>query len=88
MAVSVVFFSVLSDRTGRRAPWLLGTISIAALGYAFLLGLQSKGGRFTGVILVGVGLNPSITLVLTWIVGIVPGYFQRYVVGVQVHQHR
>ena len=77
MAVSVVFFSILSDRTGRRAPWLLGTMSIATLGYALLLGLKSKGGRFAAVILVGVGINPSITLVLTWTVGNVPGYFQR-----------
>ena len=77
MAVSVVFFSILSDRTGFRAPWLLGTMSIATLGYALLLGLKSKGGQFAAVILVGVGLNPSITLVLTWVVGNVPGYFQR-----------
>ena len=77
MAVSVIIFSILSDRTGRRAPWLLGTMGTAALGYALLLGLKSKGGRFTGVILVGIGLNPSITLVLVWTVGTVPGYFKR-----------
>ena len=77
MAVSVVLFSILSDRTGRRAPWLLGTMGMAALGYTLLLCLESRGGRFTGVVLVGVGVNPSVTLVLTWTFGTVPGYFQR-----------
>ncbi|KAF2723450.1 MFS transporter [Polychaeton citri CBS 116435] len=67
LTVSVAY---ASERTGRRAPYLLASALVAAIGYCILLGNQNPTARpgvsYVGTFFAAAGIYPATALVLSW----------------------
>ena len=55
--------AVLSERYRLRAPFILATSSLAAIGYILLLTTTSAGASYVGTILAAAGIYPSCAIV-------------------------
>ena len=58
--------AVLAERYNRRAPFILGTSSLAIVGYILLLSDPRPGVSYLGTIFAAMGIYPSVALVLSW----------------------
>lgn len=65
-----LMIAILSSRARLRAPFILGTTSLAITGYVILLANTAPRTRpglsYAGTVLAAVGIYPSVALVLCW----------------------
>jgi hypothetical protein len=77
--ILTVIIAVLSERTQRRAPFVLATTSLAIIGYIILLSAPTHkpGVSYFGTILAAAGIYPSCAIVLSWPAANVAGQTKR-----------
>ena len=77
--VLTLSFAVLSERYVKRAPFIIGSSSIAIVGYIILLAAPSRlpGVKYFGTILAAAGIYPATALVLAWPANNVSGQTKR-----------
>jgi hypothetical protein len=73
----VVIVAILSERTRRRAPFIMATSSLAVIGYIILLSTHSPGSSYVGVFFAAAGIYPSAAIVLSWPANNVSGQTKR-----------
>ena len=68
--VTTISISIISERTGRRAPFIMGSALFGAIGYAILLGnsdpVSKPGVSYLGTFFAAGGIFPAVALVLSW----------------------
>ena len=69
--------AVASERAGRRAPFIIATSTLAAVGYVVLLAESRPWPAYGGTILAAAGIYPSTALVLAWPANNVSGQTKR-----------
>lgn len=76
---ATVLVAILSERFKRRAPFIITTSSVAAVGYIVLLTapVHKPGLSYFGTILAATGIYPSVALVLAWPANNVSGQTKR-----------
>ena len=75
--VATVTFAVLSERTKRRAPFIVAGSSIAIIGYILLLSDARPGVSYVGICFAATGIYPAVALVLAWPANNVSGQTKR-----------
>ena len=75
--VLTITLAVLSAKYGRRAPFILGSSSLAIIGYIILLSQHRPGVSYLGTIFAAAGIYPSVALVLAWPANNVSGQTKR-----------
>jgi hypothetical protein len=77
--VLTVTVAVLSEKTKKRAPFILASSSLAIIGYIILLSapLHKPGVSYTGTIFAAAGIYPSTAIVLSWPAANVSGQSKR-----------
>ncbi|KAJ5453506.1 uncharacterized protein N7458_004462 [Penicillium daleae] len=69
--------AVLSEKTRRRAPFIMGASSLACIGYIILLSQQRAGVSYVGTIFAAAGIYPAVAIVLSWPANNVSGQTKR-----------
>lgn len=69
--------AVLSEKTRRRAPFIMGSSGLACIGYIILLSQDKAGVSYFGTILAAAGIYPSVAIVLSWPANNVSGQTKR-----------
>ena len=70
--------AVASEKTKMRAPFIMGSASVAAIGYIILLSVKKKPGvSYFGTILAAAGIYPATAIVLSWPANNVSGQTKR-----------
>ncbi|OJK04670.1 hypothetical protein ASPACDRAFT_1877896 [Aspergillus aculeatus ATCC 16872] len=69
--------AVLSERTRRRAPFILGSTALACLGYILLLTDPRPSVSYVGTIFAAAGIYPAVAIVLAWPANNVSGQTKR-----------
>ena len=70
--------AVASEKTKMRAPFIMGSSSLAAIGYIILLSVSKKPGvSYFGTILAAAGIYPATAIVLSWPANNVSGQTKR-----------
>lgn len=77
--VLTVLWAYLSERTHRRAPFVLISSSLAIIGYIILLSDHKPSVSYGGTILAAAGIYPSTGLSLAWPANNVSGQTKRAV---------
>jgi Na+/melibiose symporter-like transporter len=77
--VLTVLWAYLSQRTGRRAPFVLVSSSVAIIGYIILFSDHRPSVSYGGTILAAAGIYPSVALSLAWPAANVSGQTKRAV---------
>ncbi|KAF2806909.1 MFS transporter [Mytilinidion resinicola] len=79
--ILTIAWAVLSERSGRRAPWIIASSIIAIIGYIILITNDSPtkrpGVSYTGVFFAAAGIYPSVALSLSWPANNVSGQTKR-----------
>jgi Na+/melibiose symporter-like transporter len=77
--VLTVIFAILSEKTHRRAPFIIGAASIAIIGYIILFTAPTHkpGASYVGTIFAAAGIYPATALVLAWPANNVSGQTKR-----------
>lgn len=66
--VSTLFFTHMSDRTRMRGPWLIFLASISLIGLVMLNTIKhNNAARYAGACLAGMGMYPSVMIIVTWL---------------------
>ena len=81
-AVATIFtiiVAILSEKTKKRAPFILASSSLAIIGYIILLTAPNHkpGVSYTGTIFAAAGIYPSTAIVLSWPAANVSGQCKR-----------
>lgn len=88
-AILTAVVAWVSEWYGRRAPFIMGAMVIALIGYAILLGNTDPTGKpgisYLGTFFAAAGVYPAVALVLSWPAVNVSGPTKRYV---QRFRHR
>lgn len=69
--------AVLSERTQRRAPFIMGSSALACIGYIILLSDHRAGVSYVGTIFAAAGIYPAVAIVLSWPANNVSGQTKR-----------
>ncbi|KAJ5621000.1 hypothetical protein N7510_004984 [Penicillium lagena] len=69
--------AVFSQRTRLRAPFIMGSSSIACIGYIMLLTDSHPGVCYVGTIFLAAGIFPAVAIVLSWPANNVSGQTKR-----------
>ncbi|KAL8715207.1 MAG: hypothetical protein Q9220_001165 [cf. Caloplaca sp. 1 TL-2023] len=69
--------AIASEKTKIRAPFIMGTSSLAVVGYIILLTNTKPGVAYFGTILAAAGIYPSVAIVLSWPANNVSGQTKR-----------
>lgn len=73
----------ISERVGRRAPFMIGCMGLSVIGYAILIGNKDPVGKpgvsYVGTFFSAAGIYPAVALVLSWPAINVSGPTKRYV---------
>lgn len=77
--LTTLTIAILSEKTHRRAPFILGSSCFAIIGYILLLSSHKPGPSYTGVFFAAGGIYPSVALVLAWPANNVSGQTKRAV---------
>lgn len=68
--ITTLTTAVVSERVGRRAPFIMGSSLFAIIGYAILLSNKDPVGRpgvsYAGTFFAAGGIFPAVALVLSW----------------------
>lgn len=77
--ILTVIIAILSEKTQRRAPFVLATTSLAIIGYIILLTAPTHkpGVSYVGTIFAAAGIYPSCAIVLSWPAANVAGQTKR-----------
>jgi len=77
--VLTVIIAVISEKTQKRAPFVLATTSLAIIGYIILLTAPTHKPRisYAGTVLAAAGIYPSCAIVLSWPAANVAGQTKR-----------
>ncbi|KAL6712740.1 hypothetical protein ACLMJK_009678 [Lecanora helva] len=75
--VLTIIVAVLSERLKCRAPFIMASSSLAAIGYIGLLASRKAGVRYFGTILAAAGIYPATAIVLSWPANNVSGQTKR-----------
>lgn len=77
--ILTVIVAVLSEKTKKRAPFILASTSLAIIGYILLLATPASrpGVSYTGTIFAAAGIYPSTAIVLSWPAANVSGQTKR-----------
>jgi cyanate permease len=77
--ILTVIVAVASEKTRRRAPFVLASSSVAIIGYIILLTAPTHkpGVSYAGTILAAAGIYPSCAIVLSWAAANVSGQSKR-----------
>jgi predicted Na+-dependent transporter len=77
--ILTVIVAILSEKTRKRAPFVLASSSLAIIGYIILLTAPSDkpGVSYTGTIFAAAGIYPSCAIVLSWAAANVSGQSKR-----------
>ena len=77
--ILTVVLAILAEKTHKRAPFLIGSSSLAIIGYIILLSapLHKPGVSYFGTILAAAGIYPSCAIVLSWATANVSGQSKR-----------
>lgn len=69
-AFLTVFVAWVSERNGRRAPFIIGCMGLSIIGYAILISNKNITGRpgvsYVGVFFTAAGIYPAVALILSW----------------------
>jgi MFS family permease len=81
--------AVISEKVGRRAPFIIGAALVAIIGYCILLGntdpTHKPGVSYAGVFFAAAGIYPAVALTLSWPAVNVSGQTKRAVAcGLQI----
>ncbi|KAK0386734.1 hypothetical protein NLU13_6570 [Sarocladium strictum] len=74
---SYVIIASLSDRVGRRAPFLVLACLFLVTGYAINLGTEALGARYAAVFVLGCGVYASTGLCIVWLNSNFAGHYKR-----------
>ncbi|OOQ88616.1 MFS transporter [Penicillium brasilianum] len=69
--------AVLSEKTRRRAPFIMGSSALACIGYIILLSQHRAGVSYVGTIFAAAGIYPAVAIVLSWPANNVSGQTKR-----------
>lgn len=69
--------AVLSEKTRRRAPFIMGSSALACIGYIILLSQDRAGVSYVGTIFAAAGIYPAVAIVLSWPANNVSGQTKR-----------
>ena len=77
--ILTIVVAILSEKTHRRAPFIIASSSLAILGYIILLSAPSKkpGVSYLGTIFAAGGIYPATAIVLSWPAANVSGQSKR-----------
>ena len=75
--ITTMFVAVLAERTGRRAPFIIGSSAVGIVGYIILLASHWPGMSYVGTIVVAAGILPATAIVLSWPANNVSGQTKR-----------
>ncbi|KAI4232164.1 MAG: hypothetical protein L6R40_007479 [Gallowayella cf. fulva] len=75
--VLTVIVAVASEKTKIRAPFIMGTSSLAVIGYIVLLTNTKPSVAYGGTVLAAAGIYPSVAIVLSWPANNVSGQTKR-----------
>ncbi|KAH7390305.1 MFS nicotinic acid transporter-like protein [Cadophora sp. MPI-SDFR-AT-0126] len=77
--ILTVIVAILSEKTKKRAPFILASTSFAIIGYIILLTAPTSkpGVSYTGTIFAAAGIYPSTAIVLSWPAANVSGQSKR-----------
>ncbi|KAJ5813200.1 AMP-dependent synthetase/ligase [Penicillium robsamsonii] len=79
---AVAFFmtigvAIASEKTRRRAPFIMGSSAIGCIGYILLLSQHRAGVSYVGTIFAAAGIYPAVAIVLSWPANNVSGQTKR-----------
>lgn len=76
--ILTVVVAVFSEKTKKRAPFIIGSTSISIIGYIILLSTKNRPGvSYVGTIFAAAGIYPSTAIVLSWPAANVSGQSKR-----------
>ncbi|KAE8375048.1 major facilitator superfamily domain-containing protein [Aspergillus bertholletiae] len=75
--VLTITVAILSERTHRRAPFIMGSTALACIGYIILLTDHRPGVSYVGTIFAAAGIYPAVAIVLSWPANNVSGQTKR-----------
>jgi predicted MFS family arabinose efflux permease len=75
--ITTMTVAVLSERTKRRAPFIIGCSSVAIVGYIILISSHWAGMSFAGTIIVLSGTFPATAVIVSWPANNVSGQTKR-----------
>ncbi|KAL4934577.1 allantoate permease family MFS transporter [Aspergillus undulatus] len=75
--VTTITVAILSERTKRRAPFIMVSSAIACIGYVILLAGRAPGVSYTGTFFCCAGIYPAVAIVLSWPANNVSGQTKR-----------
>lgn len=75
--ILTITVAVLSERTRRRAPFVMGSTALACIGYIILLKDHRPGVSYVGTIFAAAGIYPAVAIVLSWPANNVSGQTKR-----------
>ncbi|KAL4986179.1 major facilitator superfamily domain-containing protein [Aspergillus falconensis] len=64
--VTTITVSILSERTKRRAPYIMGSSAFACIGYNILIAGRKPGVSYTGTFFCCAGIYHAVAIVLSW----------------------
>lgn len=77
--VLTITVAVVSERVGRKAPFIMGSSLLACIGYFILLTQTKPSVAYGGTVFLAAGIFPSVALVLAWPTNNVSGQTKRAV---------
>lgn len=75
--VMTLTVAIYSEKLKMRAPFIMATSSLAAIGYVILLSDTHSGVSYFGTILAAAGIYPSVAIILSWPANNVSGQTKR-----------
>ncbi|KAL4915540.1 major facilitator superfamily domain-containing protein [Aspergillus aurantiobrunneus] len=75
--ITTITVAIFSERTRRRAPFIMGSSAIACIGYIILLAGRKPGVSYTGTFFCCAGIYPAVAIVLSWPANNVSGQTKR-----------
>ncbi|KAL5342412.1 major facilitator superfamily domain-containing protein [Aspergillus crustosus] len=75
--VTTITVAILSERTRRRAPYIMGSSAFACIGYIILITGRQPGVQYTGAFFCCAGIYPAVAIVLSWPANNVSGQTKR-----------
>ncbi|KAJ5159419.1 uncharacterized protein N7482_006423 [Penicillium canariense] len=79
--IMTIGVAILSEKTHRRAPFIMGSAALACIGYIILLSEHRAGVSYVGTIFAAAGLYPAVAIVLSWPANNVSGQTKRCIAG-------
>ncbi|BCS26084.1 allantoate permease family MFS transporter [Aspergillus puulaauensis] len=75
--ITTITVAILSERTRRRAPYIMGSSAVACIGYIILLTGRKPGVSYLGTFFCCAGIYPAVAIVLSWPANNVSGQTKR-----------